>query len=148
MIQQTINFAEPVGMAELLTLVRPLKGKYRIVLTKFAAKRTLAQNRLLWAAINGPVARHLRELGMDVTDQDVHDWLKQQFARKPVFHPETGELLFEKATSRDMEVAEFSEYVERCVAFVADRIGLVLSLPGDWQTEIVEAEVNELLGAA
>lgn len=147
MIEAIINLSEPGGTAQLFELLKPLKGKHRVQIMRYATRRTDAQNRLLWVAINHPFGEFLRAAGVEVeghlaTDEDAHDILKWKFARRTVIDPLTGEIIGEACSTATMSIPRFTEYVERCTAYLHE-IGCDVRMPHDWKSELHEANRNE-----
>lgn len=147
MIEAIINLNEPNGTAQLFEMLRPLKGKHRVQVMRYASRRSDAQNRLLWVAINHPFGEFLRAAGVEVgghlaTDEDAHDILKFKFARQTVVDPLTGEIIGEKCSTASMSIPQFTEYVEQCTAYLHS-IGCDVRMPGNWRAELHEANRNE-----
>jgi hypothetical protein len=132
MNEYIVDMSDPHAKAVVLAALRGLQGRHRIEVKRYRARRTDAQNRLLWAAINAPFGDFLREQGESYTDEDAHCLLKQKFLRETIVNKDTGEVIGERLRSTtELNTAEFSEYVEKCAAYLADMFGVVVHLPGD-----------------
>lgn len=113
-----------------LTAVRQLKGPQRIKITKQRKGRTLPQNRWYWSCIVQPFGDFLREQGESYTDEDAHELMKAKFLRITIFNKRTGEVIGEsvKSTTK-LTTDEFSEYVEKCIAWLAEMFGIICAFP-------------------
>ena len=92
--------------------------------------RTSKQNAYLWA---GPYRVISDCTGF--TPDEVHEMMKAKFNRrfKEVVNKQTGEveeIEFAGSTTK-MTTVEFSEYVEKIIAWASEFLGVVIPLPGE-----------------
>lgn len=104
----------------------------RATFVKYRKRRTDAQNRLYWVAVVPELGRFLRNQGETYTDEDAHELLKAKFLRETVVNKETGEpigVVIKSTTKLDTE--QFSEYIEKCVAWLADMFHIQCVMPNE-----------------
>lgn len=131
-----IDLSEPTQKRMLLDSLRSRDGVWRIDVYRFRLRRSDAQNALLWAGINQPFADFLREQGDNYTAADAHEILKFKFLRESIVNKSTGEVIGERVRSTaTLNTTEFSEYIEKCVAWLAEMFGIICHLPGDMEFE-------------
>lgn len=96
--------------------LRSLRGKHvEIVAKQRRQKRSNQANRFYW----GHVLAELAE-ATGYTKDEAHDALKFQFLREEGDGP-----LVKVRSTADLSVQEFSEYLERVMAFGAETFGIV-----------------------
>lgn len=91
--------------------------------------RTLDQNAYYFAAIVRPITEFFIEHGEPFNELIVHEILKTKFLG--VYRPtKTGEveLLYVRSSS-SLKVFEFSFYIEDCIRYAAEDLGLVIEPP-------------------
>ena len=72
----------------------------------------------------------MKDMGDELTPDQVHEFLKWRFLRVKKIDETTGELLYEYAGSTTkLGTVEFSEYVEKCCQFAAEHLGVSVPLP-------------------
>lgn len=132
MVEHVVNFAEPRERAALHQAMNSMKGVMRITFVKLRPRRTDAQNRLYWVAVVPELGRFLRDQGETYTDEDAHELMKAKFLRETVVNKQTGEAIgvVIKSTA-SLSVEEFSEYIEKCVYWLADTFHIQCAMPGD-----------------
>jgi hypothetical protein len=102
-------------------------------------RRTLAQNRYLWAGVYRDVLdgmrRHCFEHGVECPFQDeddIHIWAKHRFLRAEHVLP-GGELLELCPSTTLLDTQQFSAYVERICAWAAEPPrGIYVHTPEDY----------------
>lgn len=114
--------------------LKHFEGKqFRMILTN-DKKRSNGQNKYWWAVIVKNIADWLRSYGNDVTDEDVHEFLKMKYLGKKevVINGKTFERY--KSTT-ELTTFEFSELKDKIQRDFAHK-GLVLADPN--QTEFLD----------
>lgn len=132
MVEQIVNFSEPRERAALYQAINQMTGVMRVTFKKYRKRRTDAQNRLYWVAVVPELGRFLRDQGESYTDEDAHELMKAKFLRETVVNKQTGEAIgvVIKSTTK-LTTQEFSEYIEKCVAWLADMFHIQCTMPGD-----------------
>lgn len=114
----------------LLDMIRQLSGLHRVEIVRYRERRTDRQNRFYWPAIVQPFADFLREQGEQYTDEMAHELLKFKFLRQTIPDLATGEVIGERVRSTtELTVQEFAEYVDQCVAYLAETFGITVAMP-------------------
>lgn len=96
-----------------------------VTIEPFKKRRTLSQNALYWKWINETVELVADHTGMD--NDEIHEFFKKKFLPAKVVEID-GETIDFRST-RKLNTAEMSEYMEKIYAFVSDRLGMRLPLP-------------------
>lgn len=111
------------GQSQLQALAQTILGlspekPWRVQLTPHRSKRTNDQNALLWA-IYSEIAK-----GTGHTAEEIHEVLKELLlAPKEI---RLGDHVFQLKSTKRLDTAEFSEYVERVRAWAASELGVVV----------------------
>ena len=108
--------------------MRSLRGKHRISVKQYRAKRTDRQNRFYWPCFVVPFGRFLREQGEAITDDDAHEMLKLKFLRIVVQDARAGDLECTRSTTT-LTKEEFNEYLDRCGMFLSQMFGIQIPEP-------------------
>lgn len=108
-----------------------LSKDWQVTIEPRKKKRTLSQNRLMWAWINGVAAAVREHTGMDA--DDVHEFFKAKFLTPRLI--ELGGEVVEHRTTTTLTTAEMTEYMDRIYAFVTSELGILLPLPEEYTGE-------------
>lgn len=126
-----LDMSSPAEKRTILELIRQLQGLHRFDVVKYRERRTDRQNRFYWPAVVQPFGDFLREQGEQYTDEMAHDLLKFKFLRQTVADVATGEVIGERVRSTtELSVDEFGQYLEQCIAYLADTFGIMVAVPG------------------
>lgn len=111
-----------------LSSIRDYLAKHngKAVMVSFARPRTtrsLKQNAYLWGVVYTYIAAHT---GHDA--EDIHVILKDDFLPRKFVTIGNKEREIRKTTA-DLSPTEFNEYIERCVAWAAQELGLHIPSP-------------------
>ncbi|GAC1489828.1 MAG: hypothetical protein NVS1B13_19220 [Flavisolibacter sp.] len=112
-----------------------LKKKDVTVLVKVRGKASSASRRYYFGIVVPEITAKLRELGNDVDEELVHGALKLKFNKEYVRDPDGVVLLEAAGTTTVHNVEERSEFIEACVRFAAESLGIHISPPST-QTDI------------
>jgi hypothetical protein len=109
------------------------KGPLRVVISRIAQRRSMAQNRLLWKVYRDILAT-LREQAFDVgercpfrNEDDVHEAMKYLFIGQTVTKYRGDEYVFEPKSST-LTTEQFSAYLAQIVGYWAKR-GIYIEMP-------------------
>jgi hypothetical protein len=105
-----------------------------IITIRNKGKRTSAQNSYYWAVVVKEVMLRFRQLGHDVNDDNVHEFLKGKFNTKKVAN-QHGELAEMPYSTTELNKEEFSNYCEMIKMWAADFLEITIPDPGV-QTEM------------
>lgn len=137
-----IDFDEPREKGLVLAFIRGLTGKHRVEIVRYRKRRSDLQNRLYWVAVVEPFADFLRQQDLDYRPEQAHEILKFKFLKTVCVNPKTGELIAERTRSTtELNTAEFVEYIEKCVAWLADMFDIVVKLPGEEWSELCTSNI-------
>jgi hypothetical protein len=119
---------------DLLSRIGALQGMWRVELCRYHKRRTDAQNRWYWPAYVQPFAQYRRDQGEEFTDQQAHEFYKGEFlnvGETRIVSPVTGEEIVRKKTgsTKDLNTAQFSEYLEKCAKFLAEFCHIIVPPP-------------------
>jgi hypothetical protein len=135
-----VNLSDAKDKRMLLEMLRALEGPHRVQWCKHRKRRTDRQNRMYWPLVVQPFADFLREQGESYTDDDAHELLKAKFLRVSVANKDTGEVIGEiPRSTTTLTTEEFYDYVEKCVAWLADMFGIECPSPDPYR----QAELRE-----
>jgi hypothetical protein len=95
-------------------LAEAKNGTYRVEITRVLSKRTNAQNRYLWKIVYPILRAGLNAEGWDFSDdEELHEYLKMLYAGKKVLNVVTGEYVVLPGSTRKMDTAQFSAYIDK-----------------------------------
>lgn len=106
-------------------------GDYYLEVKEKKKKRSVSQNKYMWAVVNQMVWRRLIELGHDVDLEETHDFLKATFNYKEIINENTGEVFKIPKGTSELSTEEFSEYIERVIRFGAEVLDIQIPLPNE-----------------
>jgi hypothetical protein len=113
--------ADPFGWDR---AVKELAGKEVVVaLRTRKEKRSTQANKFYWGHVVAEIAEHC-----GYTKDEAHEALKFKFLKEDGDGP-----LVKVRSSASLSVPEFSEYVERVMAFGAETFGIVWMDPSQWE---------------
>ena len=118
-----INFSDRAVKQRVMSEIGRLTGLYEMTLKPRARTRSLDQNAYYWAAVVEPFTRWLQETYGDskIDKEQAHEMLKAKILGMTTKSlPGTEETLPFIPRSRTLTVAEFSEYIEKCAAWLAE----------------------------
>ena len=135
MAREAINLILDLSVADnkrrLLSAVGVMSGVWEVDIRPRRDTRTLRQNSYYHAVITPALAKYLSDQDYDVTTpEDAHEVLKARFLVANVVNKTTGEILQRRVKSTtSLTPAEFSDYCERCRAWMADFFGIIVPDP-------------------
>ena len=104
-------------------------GKYKVAIEK-SGKRSTQQNRYYWGLVIPILKQAFTDLGHELTDDDVHDFLKGKFNSKQVVNEGTGEAVELPMSTTKLNKEDFGVYIESIQRFAAEFLGVVIPDPG------------------
>lgn len=109
------------------------KGNYQLKIES-KSKRSLKQNAYYWACCLPIVQEGFKELGHELTLEEVHDFLKARFNFKEVVNFQTGEVIQIPKSTTELSKDEFGEYISRIQQFAAEFLHRVIPDPNSQTT--------------
>lgn len=121
-----------------------IKDGKHLVTAKDMRRRSVAQNSYYWGVVVPMVRAALYESGFDQirSVEDAHEALKYFHLRNRVVNEQTGEVIEITGSTKDLNVPEFNDYIERICRWAAEYLSIVIPSPNE---ELAEFEnwVNE-----
>ena len=115
---------------QLMSRIGALSGVWKMTLTRQRFKRTLDQNAYYWVAVVTPFVEWLEdEWGDKIEPEQAHEMLKQRILGVK-YKEIAGQPLAIPPSSRNLDIEEFSIYVEKCIQWLAEFCGIVV-VPSD-----------------
>jgi hypothetical protein len=119
-LKAIINFKDPSQKRRLLSQLGALTDPHAVELKPYSPRRSNRANSFYWAAVVVALVQFFEEQGQMVSAEYAHDLLvRRNLGEREVMAPDGAveKLRLETHTlSRD----EFSAYVERCIAWLAE----------------------------
>ncbi len=122
MTEQIIDFDDRDQKRRFLTLAGALQGPQEVTIKPWKPRRSNRANSFYFAVVVAALRQFLAEQGDNYSVDECHDLLKTRcLGTVKVFNRKTGEFIAEKSLGSAMlDTSEFSAYVERCIAWLAD----------------------------
>lgn len=118
----------------LMSKIQKLKGVWEFQMRPRKKNRSLNANAYYWAAFIPGWLEWLREASGEpwITAEQAHDALvKRVLGAKDIINKETGDVIDEaRPSTHDMDVTEFTQYLDRAAEFLASFCGIVV-LPSE-----------------
>lgn len=124
-----INMSDAAAKRELMIQIGRLSGLYEFYLKPRKRTRSLDQNSYYWVAVVQPFTEWLRNVWGDskIDKEQAHEMLKAKIlgtTEKQI--PDSEETLIVIPRSKTLTVEEFSEYIEKCAAWLAEFCEIVI----------------------
>jgi len=94
-------------------------------------RRSNPQNRFYWGCVVPAIKAGLKDGGMDLTTEQVHEMLKFRFLKRDVPMGSDGEFVTVVESTSALDVMEFVEYTDRCIQFAAEYLNVAVPQPGE-----------------
>lgn len=128
-MQEIIDFDNPTQSRLIHDYLRALHGPHRVEVVKYRRRRSDAQNRGYWVAVVHPFAEWMSEqYGEHFDEEDAHLLLKRTFLTKKIRHPKTGKVVEKIGSSAELDTAQFTEYLEKCMKLLAEYCGITVEI--------------------
>jgi hypothetical protein len=124
-----VNMSDAAAKRELMIQIGRLSGLYEVYIKPRKRTRSLNQNSYYWAAVVQPFTDWLRENYGDskIDKEQAHEMLKVKvlgLEQKEI--PGKSESVTIIPRSKTLTVEEFSEYIEKCAAWLAEFCEIVV----------------------
>jgi hypothetical protein len=113
--------------AELATL----SGEVDITIQKRGRKRSNQQNRYYHGVVIPIIKNALKDLGNDLSNEDIHEFLKHKFNPKEIILNDTGETFDYGASTTEMNTIDFMVYIDKIQKFSASILNTFIPDP-EW----------------
>jgi hypothetical protein len=102
-----------------------------IVFRKHYNRRTIPMNNYYWGVVVPCVRIGLEGVGYLLTHEQVHEMMKEKFARVIVQNRETDDVLDLPGSTAKMTTAEMMEYIALIREWAQEYLGIHIPLPGE-----------------
>ncbi len=120
MIKEILNLSDRDTKQKLLVRIGALQGPHRVEIARARRGRSGQANRYYFGCVVKGFGHYLRDQGNShLSDEMAHEIFKAMFLRTTVVNEMTGAELSFTGSSADLNTEQFSEYVEKCIAFLA-----------------------------
>ncbi len=106
-----------------------IKGEVNITVQATGKKRTSKQNRYYWGVVVKIIREGLLDIGYDLNDDDVHEFLKSKFNPTSIIFELTGEEFTFGASTTKMNTKAFKEYIEKIQLFGSQYLSVFIPDP-------------------
>jgi len=110
-------------------------NEFEVTICKKSKHRSSHQSRYYWGVVVGLIRERFIELGNDVSKEETHDYLKQEFNYKEFVNEKTSEVIRIPKSTANLTTSEFMDYLSRIQIFAADILGVEIPNPNE-QTKI------------
>lgn len=105
-------------------------GSFRIEVKRVRKQRSLDQNAWLWGCIYPLLRQALNAQGWEfATDEQVHEFFKQQMADDNVINRNTGEIISIPHSTREMDTLTFATYCDKLREYGQEYLGVNIPDP-------------------
>lgn len=121
-----LNMDDLTIKRQVMSKIGTLQGVWEMTLTRRRFNRSLNQNSYYWVAVVAPFVEWLHdEWGESIEPEQAHEMLKQKILG--VKYKEIGgQAVVITPTSHNLDTAEFTDYIEKCAAWLAEFCGIVV----------------------
>jgi hypothetical protein len=127
----SIDMTQADNKRRVIQSVGVLTGLYEVTIEPRRSTRSNQQNKWYWACLVRAFGEYMRDQDYDITsDDECHEFLKARFLATTVVNKTTGEVLGRRVKSTtELTTEQFSDYCERCRAWMADFFGIIVPVP-------------------
>jgi hypothetical protein len=130
-VKTTIDMTDAGRKRDLIRCIGCMSGPYQVDLHPTRPRRSNQQNRWYWSCIVDLLSKYLSDQDYDLTDAEAaHEVLRGRFLASTLRDPKNGEPIgrYVRSTT-SLTTEEFSDYCERCRAWMADMFGIITEDP-------------------
>lgn len=119
--------------------------EFDITVEKKKKKRSQYQNAYYWGVVVALIRERFIQLGHDVSIEETHSYLKQEFNYKESVNEDTGDIRRFPMSSTELTTSQFCDYIARIQKFASEILDLYIPEPGT-QLSMSELETGEQAG--
>ena len=117
--------------------LKELKGKnVTVTIAKTKKNRSLEQSKYYWGVVVSLIRERFIELGNEVSKEETHDYLKQEFNYKEFVNEKTSEVIRIPMSTATLTTLEFMDYIARIQKFASEILDVYIPDPNQ-QLELV-----------
>jgi len=110
--------------------------EFDVVIQKKRKNRSLEQSKYYWGVVVALIRERFIQLGNDVSKEETHDYLKQEFNYKEFVNEKTSEVIRIPMSTANLTTSEFMDYIARIQKFAAEILDVYIPEPNT-QLEIL-----------
>lgn len=99
--------------------------RLRVIFTEDEKKRTLEQNKFYWGPVLGAIAAQAWPNGEQFGKDTWHEYFADRYLPKTEIVTPFGKIIARRKSTTELNVGEFSEYLDRVHAEAASEMGVV-----------------------
>lgn len=141
MIETVINFSDAESKKRLWGMLAKLKGQQAVTIKLHRKRRSLSANAWYWAAVIPAIVQGLQEAwGESLSADEAHEFLKDRYLSRPVVDRTSGEVVGRtNSSSAILNTEAFGEYLEKCIKFAGEDLGVEIQSLNEVKREAVHA---------
>jgi hypothetical protein len=109
------------------------KGRYFLTLAKIYRKRSLNQNAYYHGVVVPLVKDGLFDVGYKLSNEQTHEYLKEQFLRVEIVNEQSGEVKSINRSTAELRTVEFNEYIDDIIEWASEYLNIVIPLPNEFE---------------
>lgn len=113
--------------------IKTFEGKDIEIVIRKAGKRSNSSNKFYWGAVIPIVKQGLKDMGIILSTERVHDLLKLKFLKIEVAD-HNGEVIEMIRGSSELNTEEFSSFIEQIKQWASEYLGVVIPEPNEQLT--------------
>jgi len=114
--------------------LKALSGSLIQIVVSKAGKRSTPQNRYYWGAVLPIIREALKDLGMQLSTEQVHDMMKFKFLLVE-YVTSDGDVIKSIGSSKHLTKEQFNEYIESIKQWASEYLNVYIPDPNE-QTQI------------
>lgn len=144
MAREPISFIAdmtPDVKRRLMTAIGALSGFWEVDIKPRRGTITQRQRSYYFSCICAPMSEFLKESGWKTWHKEFcHRALKDKFLRVESMNPDTGEVLSAPGSIMDLSVGGMADYIDQCIAYLAEEYGVICAAPDPAWRQVRERE--------
>lgn len=122
---------------EFQAVIKEFEGrKVEVTIQRKRKHRSLLQNSYYHGVVIPIVQLGLNDVGYKMDKEQVHDYLKSQFARAEIANEQTGEIMTIQGSTARMTTCEMMDYFAEITRWAAEFLGVQIPEPNEQMTII------------
>jgi len=109
------------------------KGKYFLKLAKIYRKRSLNQNAYYHGVVVSLVRDGLIDVGYRLSNEQTHEFIKEQFLRTEITNEQTGEVKTINRSTTELTTTEFNEFIYDVIFWGLEYLSIEIPLPSEFE---------------
>lgn len=105
--------------------------EFSVTIEKKKKNRSLEQSRYYWGVVVALIRERFIQLGNDVSKEETHDYLKQEFNYKEFVNEKTSEVIRIPKSTANLTTSEMMDYIARIQKFGADILDIYIPEPNE-----------------